>query len=86
MTRQIALCAAPSRPRQAFASRLAALLLCAATLGGCSYQLGSMIDESETTGSIRPMAPGAVDPNPNDPYAIRPPGKTAVAPQAGRPS
>lgn len=83
---QKALCAAPSRSRQALARRIGALLLCAASLSGCSYQLGSFADESDTTGSILPMRPGAVDPNPNDPYAVRPTGKTYTLPQPGKAS
>lgn len=56
--------------------RYAGAFLFAAALAGCSlsYQLGGA---DETTGSVRPMRPGVVDPNPNDPYRVDTPGDSA---------
>lgn len=65
--------------------RYAGAFLFAAALAGCSisYQLNGSDD---TTGSIRPVRPGQVDPNPNDPYRVETPGDSrpaaAVAKQA----
>jgi len=64
-----------------------AVALLAGMASGCSYQLGSMLDDkTEQTGTIRPLPPGVVDPAPNDPYRIEPAGKTAAAPQPGKSS
>jgi hypothetical protein len=58
---------------------VAALLVAAPALGGCSYQLGSLAGD-DTTGSISPVRPlpkGAVDPAPNDPYRVDAPARSA---------
>jgi hypothetical protein len=72
------LCAAAAGRRQASARRALVLAVLACTLGGCSYQLGSFVDESETTATMRPLPKGAVDPNPNDPYKFEPTSKSTV--------
>lgn len=79
------LCEAGRQVRQVRPSRWAVLAVTAGLLGGCSYQLGSMKDDDETTAAIRPLRPGVVDPAPNDPYRIQPTSKTTVQ-KAGDPS
>ena len=59
----------------------------ASMLSGCSYQLGSMLDDrDEQTATIRPLPKGVVDPAPNDPYRIEPTSRSTTVPARGKSS